>query len=104
MWEDFVGFGGYNVSSQGFALVNTVSEGLLTGNISGLMGKLIAPLCLFCVDLSTCRIGISKSRSLRCNAFLAKSLPSRSSPLPGIRIPINSIRQHDLRRLLRLNL
>ncbi|GAA5909463.1 hypothetical protein JCM6882_002650 [Rhodosporidiobolus microsporus] len=38
VWQDYVSFAGYNVSSQGFALVEEVSEGLLSGEIGGLMG------------------------------------------------------------------
>ncbi|GAA5984801.1 hypothetical protein JCM11641_002744 [Rhodosporidiobolus odoratus] len=44
IWQDYVGFAGYNVSSQGFALVEQVSEGLLSGEISGLMGLGWQPL------------------------------------------------------------
>lgn len=38
--QDYVGFAGYNVSSQAYALCDTVSNDLLSGNISGLMGEL----------------------------------------------------------------
>ncbi|GAA5840922.1 hypothetical protein JCM11251_007640 [Rhodosporidiobolus azoricus] len=38
VWQDYVSFAGYNVSSQGFALVEEVTEGLLSGEIGGLMG------------------------------------------------------------------
>ncbi len=38
MYTDYVSFGGYNVSGQGFALCDTVSDDLLNGNISGLFG------------------------------------------------------------------
>lgn len=41
VWQDFVSLGGYNVSSQGYALVDTVSTGLLSGNISGLLGPFL---------------------------------------------------------------
>ncbi|BGP13053.1 hypothetical protein JCM10213_000942 [Rhodosporidiobolus nylandii] len=44
IWQDYVSFAGYNVSSQGFALVEEVSEGLLSGEISGLMGLGWQPL------------------------------------------------------------
>jgi hypothetical protein len=43
VWKDYVGFGGYNVSGQGFAICDTVSSGLLNGNLSGLFGKLFFP-------------------------------------------------------------
>jgi len=38
MHTDYVSFAGYNVSGQGFALCDTVSDDLLNGNISGLFG------------------------------------------------------------------
>lgn len=38
IYQDYVSFAGYNVSSQAFALVESVSEALLGGEISGLMG------------------------------------------------------------------
>ncbi|KAK4049690.1 hypothetical protein OIV83_003965 [Microbotryomycetes sp. JL201] len=44
LFQDYVGFAGYNVSRQGFALVDTVSSNLITGNISGLMGLGWQPL------------------------------------------------------------
>ncbi|GAA6005461.1 hypothetical protein JCM10207_002989 [Rhodosporidiobolus poonsookiae] len=44
IWQDYVSFAGYNVSSQGFAVVEQVSEGILTGEISGLMGLGWQPL------------------------------------------------------------
>lgn len=37
--QDYVSFAGYNVSSQAYAQVDTVSTDLLSGNISGLMGE-----------------------------------------------------------------
>lgn len=40
MMQDYVSFAGYNVSSQAFALVDSVSHDLLGGEISGLMGEL----------------------------------------------------------------
>lgn len=42
MMQDFVAFAGYNVSSQAFALVESVSQDLLGGEISGLMGAHIS--------------------------------------------------------------
>lgn len=39
MMQDYVAFAGYNVSSQAFALVESVSRDLLGGDISGLMGE-----------------------------------------------------------------
>ena len=42
IWQDYVSFGGFNVSGQGFALCDVVSPGLLSANISGLMGTSIA--------------------------------------------------------------
>lgn len=47
IWQDYVSFGGYNVSSQGFALIEDVSEGLLSGEISGLMGTFLLLVLLF---------------------------------------------------------
>ncbi|GAA5881461.1 hypothetical protein JCM3774_005090 [Rhodotorula dairenensis] len=44
MMQDFVAFAGYNVSSQAFALVESVSQDLLGGEISGLMGLGWQPL------------------------------------------------------------
>ncbi|ORY88600.1 aspartic peptidase domain-containing protein [Leucosporidium creatinivorum] len=44
IWQDYVSFAGYNVSSQAFALVDTVSTDLLSGNLSGLMGLGWQPL------------------------------------------------------------
>ncbi|KAK4056162.1 hypothetical protein OIO90_002893 [Microbotryomycetes sp. JL221] len=44
LFQDYIGFAGYNVSRQGFALVDTVSSDLITGNISGLMGLGWQPL------------------------------------------------------------
>ncbi|GAA6040109.1 hypothetical protein JCM8097_002032 [Rhodosporidiobolus ruineniae] len=44
IFQDYVAFAGYNVSSQGFALVEDVSTGLLSGEISGLMGLGWQPL------------------------------------------------------------
>lgn len=41
---DYVSFGGYNVSGQGFAVCDTVSADLLNGNISGLLGLGWEPL------------------------------------------------------------
>ena len=41
IWQDYVSFGGFNVSGQGFALCDVVSPGLLSANISGLMGESI---------------------------------------------------------------
>ncbi|KAM0747333.1 acid protease [Meredithblackwellia eburnea MCA 4105] len=38
IYKDYVGFAGYNVSNQSFALCDTVSNDLINGNISGLMG------------------------------------------------------------------
>lgn len=40
VWTDYVGFAGYNVSGQGLALCDTVSSGLVNGNLSGLFGAL----------------------------------------------------------------
>lgn len=42
--QDYVSLGGFNVSSQAFALVDNVSNDLLNGNISGLMGLGWLPL------------------------------------------------------------
>lgn len=36
--QDYVSFGGYNVSNQAFAVVDSVSRDLLGGDIGGLMG------------------------------------------------------------------
>ncbi|KAM0787045.1 hypothetical protein ACM66B_006311 [Microbotryomycetes sp. NB124-2] len=44
LFQDYVGFAGYNVSRQAFALVDSVSSDLITGNISGLMGLGWQPL------------------------------------------------------------
>ncbi|GAA5991460.1 hypothetical protein JCM10908_005714 [Rhodotorula pacifica] len=44
MMQDYVAFAGYNVSSQAFALVQSVSQDLLGGEISGLMGLGWQPL------------------------------------------------------------
>lgn len=44
LYNDYIAFGGYNVSQQGFALVDEVSSGLLTGNISGMTGLGWKPL------------------------------------------------------------
>ncbi|GJN87748.1 hypothetical protein Rhopal_000703-T1 [Rhodotorula paludigena] len=38
VFQDYVAFAGYNVSSQAFALIESVSTDLLSGEISGLMG------------------------------------------------------------------
>jgi hypothetical protein len=43
LWTDNVTMAGYNVSSQGFAVCNQLSNGLLSGNVTGLMGR----SCLF---------------------------------------------------------
>jgi hypothetical protein len=52
IWQDYVSFGGYNVSSQGFALVEDVSTGLLSGEISGLMGAFVLSFSFFSFDKS----------------------------------------------------
>ncbi|GAA5892292.1 hypothetical protein JCM8208_001503 [Rhodotorula glutinis] len=44
IFQDYVSFAGYNVSSQAFALVESVSETILGGEISGLMGLGWQPL------------------------------------------------------------
>ncbi|BGP37081.1 hypothetical protein JCM10450v2_000989 [Rhodotorula kratochvilovae] len=44
IFQDYVSFAGYNVSSQAFALVESVSQDLLGGEISGLMGLGWQPL------------------------------------------------------------
>lgn len=76
IFQDYVGFGGFNVSSQGFAVCDTVSPGLLSGNISGLMGT--HSMLLF--TLTDQRSRIPNSRSLRDHPLLAKPLPSRRPP------------------------
>ncbi|GAA6064457.1 hypothetical protein JCM10212_004441 [Sporobolomyces blumeae] len=38
IWQDYVGFAGYNVSSQAFALIEDINGDLLGQGISGLMG------------------------------------------------------------------
>lgn len=38
MWKDYTGFAGYNVSNQSFAVVGSVSEGLLDEGLGGIMG------------------------------------------------------------------
>ncbi|GAA5923912.1 pepsin-like aspartic protease [Sporobolomyces koalae] len=38
IWQDYVGFAGYNVSSQAFALIQDIDGDLLGQGISGLMG------------------------------------------------------------------
>lgn len=39
IWQDYVGFAGYNVSSQAFALIEDINGDLLGQGISGLMGE-----------------------------------------------------------------
>ncbi|SCV67217.1 BQ2448_5863 [Microbotryum intermedium] len=39
LYRDYVGFAGYNVSNQTFAVVDTISNDLLSGNMSGLLGE-----------------------------------------------------------------
>jgi hypothetical protein len=39
LFTDNVTVGGYNVSFQGFAVCDQLSNGLLSGNVSGLMGE-----------------------------------------------------------------
>ena len=39
IWQDYVGFAGYNVSSQAFALIEDIDGDLLGQGISGLMGE-----------------------------------------------------------------
>lgn len=51
IFQDYVSFAGYNVSSQAFALVESVSETILGGEISGLMGASASSLPL----VSRCR-------------------------------------------------
>ena len=38
LWRDYVSLGGYNVSHQGFGLVDELSVDLLSANVSGLLG------------------------------------------------------------------
>ncbi|GAA5976754.1 hypothetical protein JCM5350_007238 [Sporobolomyces pararoseus] len=44
IWQDYVGFAGYNVSSQAFALIEDINGDLLGQGISGLMGLGWQPL------------------------------------------------------------
>ncbi|GAA5823701.1 hypothetical protein JCM3770_006683 [Rhodotorula araucariae] len=44
IFQDYVSFAGYNVSNQAFAIVESVSQDLLGGEISGLMGLGWQPL------------------------------------------------------------
>lgn len=41
IWQDYVGFAGYNVSSQAFALIEDINGDLLGQGISGLMGQFL---------------------------------------------------------------
>lgn len=92
--QDFVGFAGYNVSSQGYALCDTVSSGLLEGNVSGLMGESPSRIPGDDELTSPHRSGIPNARSIRHHAILAKPVASWSPAVPRIRLPPHALERH----------
>ena len=66
IFQDYVSFAGYNVSSQAFALVESVSETILGGEISGLMGASLS--------LSRSFSGVAQGQALtRCGSTSSRT-------------------------------
>lgn len=90
--QDYVAFAGYNVSSQAFALVESVSRDLLGGDISGLMGEFRSPpsflltcehgsWCALTTSTPRCRPRLATPRGVSSRPVVAKPLPRERAPL-----------------------
>lgn len=95
MMQDYVAFAGYNVSSQAFALVESVSRDLLGGDISGLMGESPPPVFLsfsFAIPVNRCAdhdnplqaSAGNPSRRLRPSRGGKTSTKGTRSPFPAL--------------------